>query len=159
MAEDEQVDLSLADVLRALKAEIRRADDDPGRGTRVESATVDLDVAIEATGDGTAAFWVSRVQGGTKRGKTTQLSVTLRASDVGAELEVAGSGQADDERRETSAVEGEVAPPEPRPLGLVDVLADALKTLAQSTSAPGGGGQRPRPGSPGGGDGTQGGSR
>ena len=148
MAEESGVDVRLADVLRALTAEVGRAHADQGSDgsdLRVEAVTVELDVALEAGHDGEVGFWVGKVQGATKRAKTTRMSVTLRAPAAAAGEDGPSAG----ERGTTTPVEtvvGEVAPPEARPLGLVDVLADALKTIADTASRSAGPGWPPRPG-------------
>ena len=150
MADEDQTGLTLADVLRGLQAEVARVGRD-GDGLRPESVTVDLDVSLEPRGDGGVAFRVGRNQGGGKRPRT-RVSVTLRTDATPGDEVVpvpesgrtahgtAGAGDQD-------AVAGEVSSPESRPPGLVDVLAEALKSIADSASRSAGSGWPYGPGS------------
>lgn len=133
-ANEEDRDVALGEVLRALGAELTAATRD---ALGLDSATVELDVAVEAGPDGAPVFRVPTGSGG-KRRRTARLSVTLRSpepTDQAAPTAVEPTTALrpvplDDETPPPPASTPDRAP------GLLDLLADTLRSLSESASRP-----------------------
>lgn len=138
MADPDQAEPALADVLRALGDELQRGEAD---GVHVDTATLELDLVAAATADGGVDLRVAKARGGSKRGRATRLTVTVRpgprtAAD-GAPGRRPDAQAAPEEPASPGAGAGAGAVSEPahvRPPGLIDLLADALKSLADTAS-------------------------
>ena len=133
-ASEDNRDVALGEVLRALGAELAAATPD---ALGLDSATVELDVAVEAGPDGAPVFRVPTGSGG-KRRRTARLAVTLRspepadpAAPTAAEPTTAlRPVRLDDETPPPPAAAPDRAP------GLLDLLAVTLRSLSEPVSRP-----------------------
>jgi hypothetical protein len=136
-SEDER-HIALGEVLRALGAELTAAAPD---GLALDSATLELDVAVQAGPDGAPAFRVPTGARGGKRDRTARLALTLRSpggappeQDVPAAEGLAATPGPEPLDTAAAAAPNPAAPE--RPPGLLDLLADTLRTLSEPGSRP-----------------------
>ena len=137
---DDDKPVRLTEVLLALQAQLDEAQG--AGGLRVEHATVEVDVVVEGTGKGGVDFLVAQGQGGAKRGRATKLTLALAvgkaAAGPGDSVAPAGtrSGPVSPAAPAPDSRRGEQTPGAVRPPGLLDLLADTLKTVAEGAGKP-----------------------
>lgn len=77
MTDETGAGLGLADVLQALGAELRDAQQRGGSTIAWMSAEVEMEVAVETTGAGGVRFWVLNADASRARTQTTRVKVNL----------------------------------------------------------------------------------